>query len=269
MRRPLLSPSLAPAVILAAATLVALTPELASAQGQLPQPPVGLRAPPPAPIKPYQPVAAMPPGPFSDPSFAAFRKNLADAAQHKDRAALAKLIIAQGFFWVQDKDVADKSKSGIDNLSRAIGLDAPDGAGWDILAGDADDPTAAELQDNKGLFCAPAPPNFDAKAFETMVQDTGTDPTDWGYPPAAGVEVRAAARANAQVIDKLGLYFVRVLQDTAPAAGGQQFLHVALPNGKTGFIPADAILPLATDQICYTKEADGWKIAGYIGGGQP
>ena len=49
----------------------------------------GLKPPPPPPIKPYQSVAVTPPAPFNDPSFVAFRKQLADVAANKDRAALA------------------------------------------------------------------------------------------------------------------------------------------------------------------------------------
>ena len=47
--------------------------------------------------------------------------------------ALAKLVVAQGFFWIQDKDLADKNKPGIDNLAKAIDLDAKDGSGWDVV----------------------------------------------------------------------------------------------------------------------------------------
>jgi len=269
MRRPFI----APALVFAAVTMVTLAPDSGSAQGQLPQPPIGFKPPPPpppAPVKPYNPVPVTLAGPFSDPSFAAFRKNLAAVVQHKDRAALAKLIVAQGFFWVQDKDLADRSKPGVDNLAKAIDLDNPNGAGWDILTGDAADPTLAEVPQNRGLFCAPAPPTFDPRAFQALFQQTETDPTDWGYPASNGVEVRAAAQPNAPVVDKLGMYFVRVLPNgTAANSGAPSFLHVALPSGKSGFVAIDAVVPLASDQICYTKDAGGWKIAGYIGGVQP
>lgn len=262
-----------PALIFAALSIVALLPGLGYAQSQLPEPPVGFKPPPPpppAPIKPYTPVPMTPAGTFSDPSFAAFRKDLTAVARHKDRAGLEKLIVGQGFFWLQDKDIADKSRSGIDNLAKAIDLDNPDGAGWDILSSDADDPTLAEVPQNPGLFCAPAPPTFDPQAFQKLFQQTDTDPTDWGYPTSASVQLRAAAQSNAHVIDKLGMYFVRVLPDSAPAdAGAPSFLHVALPNGKIGYVAADDIEPLASDQICYTKEASSWKIAGYIGGVSP
>lgn len=270
MRRPFI----APALIFTAVTIVTLALDLGLALSEeLPQPPVGFQPPPPAPpspVKPYNPVSVTPAGPFNDPSFAAFRNDLAAVAKRKDRAALAKLIVAQGFFWVQDKDLADQSKPGIDNLAKAIGLDSPNGGGWDIITSDAADPTLAELPQNKGLFCAPAPPAFDPRAFQALFEQTDTDPTDWGYPTKNGVEVRAAAQPNAPIIDKLGMYFVRVLPEAAPSsAGAPAFLHVALPDGKTGFIAIDAIMPLASDQTCYTKEAGGWKIAGYIGGLSP
>lgn len=268
MRRRLI----ASALICVAATGMALAPTLSAAQ-ELPQPPVGFKPPPPpppAPIKPYNPVSVTPPGSFNDPSFAAFRSNLADIAKRKDRAGLAKLIVPQGFFWVQNKDLADSNKSGIDNLAKAIDLDNQNGSGWDIIASDAADPTLAEVPQNKGLYCAPAPPAFDPRAFQTLFDQTDTDPMDWGFLNRAGVEVRAAAQPSAPVVEKLGLYFVRVLPDSAPAAAGAPaFLHVALPDGKTGFIPTDSIVPLASDQICYAKDADGWKIVGYIGGIAP
>jgi hypothetical protein len=261
------------AAIITALALVALAPDAGLAQGELPQPPVGFKPPPPpapAPVKPYKPVMVTPAGADNDASFTAFRTELAGVAKRKDRAALAKLIVAQGFFWVQDKDLADSSKPGIDNLAKAIALDDPNGAGWDIIASDAADPSLAELPQNKGLFCAPAPPTFDPRAFQALFQGTDTDPTDWGYPTGNGIEVRAAAQPNAPVVEKMALYFVRVLPDSAPpSAGAPAFLHVALPDGKTGFIAIDAIVPLATDQICYAKDASGWKIAGYIGGLAP
>ena len=258
--------------IFAAVALSALSAAGALAQ-DLPEPPVGFKPPPPPPpppIKPFTPVAVKLAGPNSDPGFAAFRKELGAAAEKKDRAALAKLVVTQGFFWIQDKNLADASKSGIDNLARAIDLDNPNGAGWRVLAADAGEPTLVELPDNKGIFCAPAPPSFDAQAFETLVQQTDTDPEDWGYPARDGVEARAAAQPNAAVVEKLGLYFVRVLSDSPAAKPGEtQFLHLALPDGKTGFIPIDALMPLATDKICYSKPDGDWKIMGYIGGVSP
>jgi hypothetical protein len=251
---------------LAALAAAALVPQLGLAQGQ--QQLLPLKPPPPPPIKPYQPVAATPPGPYSDPSFQAFRKQLADVATHKDRAALAKLVVAQGFFWVQDKDRADPHKSGIDNLAKAVDLDATDGSGWDNVAGFASDPTATELPDHKGVICSPADPTIDPKAFQALADATQTDPSEWGYPLTDGVEVHAAPQPNAPVIEKLGLNLVRVLPETTPPANANEaaFLHVATPSGKTGFIAADAIAPLGGDQMCYAKDAGGWKIAGYFGG---
>jgi hypothetical protein len=258
--------------ILTAVALCALTAAGASAQ-DLPQPPVGFKPPPPPPpppVKPYNPVAVKLAGPYSDPSFAAFRKELGAAAAKKDRAALGGLVVPHDFFWIQDKNLADDSKSGIDNLAKAIDLDNPNGAGWRVLATDASEPSLAELPDNKGIFCAPAPPDFDASAFEALVQQTDTDPEDWGYPASDGIEARAAGQPTAAVVEKLGMYFVRVLPDSPAANPGEtQFLHLALPDGKTGFIPLESLMPLATDKICYSKPSGAWKVMGYIGGVSP
>jgi hypothetical protein len=259
----------APALVAVVLTLVGLTPNLALAQ-PLPEPPVGLKPPPPppaAPIKPYVPVPITAPSVVDDPGFIAFRKSLADVAQHKDRGALAKLVVTTGFFWLQDKNLADPGKSGIDNLAKVLDLDSKSDNGWEILAEAAAEPTAAQPPQHKGLLCAPATPGFDPQAFGNLLQATETDATEWVYPVDNGVEVRAAAKPDAQVIDKMSLYFVRVLPDSAPPdPGAPPFLHVALPNGKTGYVAVTAIAPLATDQICYTKDASGWKIAGFVGG---
>jgi hypothetical protein len=224
-----------------------------------------------APAKPYTPVAVKLPTPLNDPSFEAFRKQLGEIAQKKDRAALAKLVVAQGFFWEAEQgDKADKKKSGIDNLAAAIGLGGKEGFGWDLLAGYSGDPTAAPFPGKQGVMCAPADPTFDEKALEELAKSTQTDPGEWGYPLAEGVEVRAANSAKAPVSEKLGLHFVRILPDesAAPPAGNQiPLIKIVTPSGKTGFVSADAVAPLGNDQICYVKDAGGWKIAGFVGAG--
>src|ERR1700687_4601569 len=126
MRRYSFAPTLILAVLAAAALAAAPAPVLAQSQQQ-PQL-LPLKPPPPPPIKPYTPVAAKPPVAYDDAAFVAFRKQLSDVAAKKDRAALAKLVAAQGFFWIQDKDMADPKKPGIDNLDKAVGLGAKDGS---------------------------------------------------------------------------------------------------------------------------------------------
>ena len=50
----------------------------------------------PAPATPYKPVAIVLPQPTTDASFEAMRKQLGEAAERKDRAAMARLVVAQG-----------------------------------------------------------------------------------------------------------------------------------------------------------------------------
>ena len=221
-----------------------------------------------APPAPYKPVAIVLPKPMDDPSFTAFRKDLAAAADKKDRAALARMVVAKGFFWERENgDGADKKKSGMDNLAAALGLARSDGGGWDMLASYADEPTAAPNPHHAGALCAPADPTFDAKAFESLLAATKTDEGEWGYPVSDGIDVHSAPQANAPVIGRLALGFVRV----APEATSNvpSYLRIITPEGKAGYVSVDSIAPLGNDQICYAKTANGWTIAGYIGGGEP
>jgi hypothetical protein len=210
------------------------------------------------------------PTPSNDPSFEAFRKQLADVANRKDRAGLARLIVGQGFFWdSQNGDKADKRKPGIANLEQALGgFAGPDAQGWDALASAATDPTLEPLPDRKGVMCGPAGPNIDDQAFEALTKDTGTDAGDWAFPVAPQVDVRSNAQPNAPVIEKLGMTLVRVLPDqmpppNAPNAQPPMFAHVVLPSGRTGYVAMEQISPIGFDQICYLKDASGWKITGY------
>jgi hypothetical protein len=251
-------------------TSVALATNVGFAQNpsQVPMPPGGFKPPPSAPIKPYKPLAVTPPAANNDPSFAAFHKQLGEVAQRKDRNALGKLVVSQGFFWMQEKEMGDKRKPPLANLASALNLDAKDGSGWMALGNMADDPTTVALPDHPGVVCGPADPNLDQQAFQALVTSTKTQPMDWGYPMRDGIEVRSAGQPNAPVVEKLGLTMVRILPDSAPPQDPNQpaFLHLALPSGKTGFAPMDAIGGLGGDQMCYVKEGAGWKITGFFGG---
>jgi hypothetical protein len=240
------------------------------AQAQQKQPPQ--KGPPPlAPAKPYAPIAVKLPGPINDPSFEAFRKQLGETAAKKDRAGLAKLVVAQGFFWEGEKgDQADKKKSGIDNLAAAIVLGGKQPVGWDILQGYAADPTATPFPGRQGVVCGPADPQFDEKQLEEVAKATGTDPGDFAYPLGDAVEVRGAPRADAPVTEKLGMVLIRIMPDpkqAAPKPNEVPMVRVVTPSGKVGFISADFLAPLGNDQLCYVKDASGWKITGFVGAG--
>jgi hypothetical protein len=52
--------------------------------------------------------------------FEAFRKQMNEAAQRKNRRALTKLVVGQGFFWLREN--GDRA----DNLAAALGLNNKD-----------------------------------------------------------------------------------------------------------------------------------------------
>lgn len=196
------------------------------------------------------------------------RKQLGEVARRKDRTALAKLVVAQGLFWRREnRDTTDKRKSGVDNLAAALGLNSKDSAGWDILAGYADDSSAAPSAEHKGAFCAPADPAFDRMDFIELIKATQSDASEWGYPVSANIEVHAGPQANAPVIDRLDLTFVRVMPEPTPTSAA--YVRIVTPSGRAGYVSIDAIAPVGNDQLCYVKDGDAWKIGGYIGDGEP
>lgn len=220
-----------------------------------------------APAKPYKPVIVSPPADLKDADLEALRDKIGAAVKARDRAALTSLTVTEGFFWDRESGDAGKGKAGVDVLAAALGLTSKDAVGWDILGAFADDPSAAPSQTRKNAVCAPADPRFDAKAFDALLKDTQTDVTDWGYPVSPGIEVHATPQANAPVVGKLGLTFVRVAPEertTNPA-----YLRVLMPNGKPGYITVDSLAPFGNDQLCYVKQGGAWKIGGYIGTGEP
>jgi hypothetical protein len=241
--------------------------------------PPGRGGPPPmAPPKPYKPVAVTLPQPYNDPSFEAFRKELGEIAGHKDRAALAGKVVANGFFWMGERgDKANKRKSGIDNLAAAISLDGRNGEGWEILSAAANEATLEPIPDKKGVMCSPAGPVFDQKAAEQTAKATGTQPQDWAFPIKGELDVHAAGQASSPVIEKVGSVLIRVMPEAPPQGGGPGgngpppkpgafLVRIVTPSGKVGYVPDDTIGPLDSDQLCFVKEGAGWKITGYAGG---
>ncbi len=221
--------------------------------------------------QPYKPVAIELPQPVKDPSFAVFRKQLADIAKRKDRAALAKHVAAN-FYWMTDdgKDIALKGRPGIDNFARALYLDNPDTEGWEILAAFAAEATADPSPERKGVICAPGEPKHDQAAAAALGEATGTASSFWYYPTANGLEVRDAAPKNSKVTGKLGMHLVWVYPDESPAAAVHtDTVRIVLPSGAFGYVAADALLPLPGDLLCYVKDGNTWRIAGFFGGLPP
>lgn len=256
------------AAILSAATLaVVLAHGPIWAQSQKSAPPQ-----PPAPQavapKPYKAVPVTIPAATSDESLDAFRQQVVTVAQKKDRAALARMVVAKGFFWERDDDKPAPKKSGVEILAQALRLSAKDGSGWAMLAGLAGEANAAPVPERKDLVCAPASPAFDEREVEELAEATETDLSEWGYAVRDGIEVRETPNATAPAIEKLGLHLVRVLDDDSTANTAGEWLRVVAPSGKVGFVTGEALGSLLNTQICYVKEGNAWKITGLVGGGE-
>ena len=80
--------------------------------------------------------------------------------------------------------------------------------------------------------------------------------------------MHAAAKADSPVVEKLGLHLVRVMPEEPPPGAQPQdspFVRVVTPSGKVGYASEEFLSSLDSDQMCYVKDASGWKIAGYAG----
>jgi hypothetical protein len=257
----------------AAALMIAMTVSAGAQSSQrapgAAQPPTG-SVQPSAPA-PYKPVAVTLPKGTADASLDAFRNEIGEIAERKDRAALASRVSAKGFKWERaDGKMTDARRSGFDQLAAAIDLSNADGSGWDTLASIVADGNVGAVPGLPNMLCAPAVPRFDEAQLDRLAQATQSDPLEWVYPVSAGIEVRAKGDEAAPVIERLGSHFVRVVEDAArdnesPAG---EWLRIATPSGRIGFVRFDQIGWLETDKICYAKEGSAWKIAGYIGGGE-
>jgi hypothetical protein len=251
--------------------------QLSPGPGQPAQPaqrgPAPGQPPQPVPVKPYKEIAVTLPQPSNDPSFEAFLKQLVDIATKKDRAALARMVVPTNFLWIgevngREGDKTNKRKSSVENLAAAINLDDKEGSGWVVLAQAAKEPSLEPMKQKKGVLCSPAGPIFDERAAEQLNKQTGTSEFDWSSPTMPGIDVHASAQPNSPVIGKLGMYLVRVMPEESPAgsqAAQSPFVRVVMPNGKVGFVAYESLSPIAFDQLCYIKDASGWKIAGYYG----
>ena len=222
---------------------------------------------------PYKPVGVTLLAAPSDPGLDALRKDLAALAKSKDRAKLSSHLVAQDFFWERDFSGGfDASRSPLDNLSAALGLDAEDGVGWDALAAFAAEPSVGPLPGRPASMCAPASVQFDDAARAKLIEDMHTDGIEWLYPRRAGLTVHAAPRGNAASVETLGLHFVHLLgfEDSKAESDPirSAWMRVVTPAGKTGFLAPGSLLSPYTDRLCFAKAADGtWRIAGYVGGG--
>jgi hypothetical protein len=228
---------------------------------------------PPRPPRPYAPVAITRPAPSEDATFTAFRVALAAAAKSRLYSELSPLVLERGFFWGRDFGQRfDPRRPAVDNLAAAIALEQGNGTGWGALAMFAEEPTIEPLDSRPGVVCAPARPDYDGVAFAKLLDDTVTNDIDWAYPRADETPVRAGAASDAAKVGALGLHFVRLLgfegPDSEPVPGRTQWARIALLDGSQGFVAPGSLISLTAEQLCYIKDPiNGWRIAGYIAGG--
>ena len=224
-----------------------------------------------APHRPARAVQAgriTPPTPLSDAGFDAMRKQLGEAAKRKDRAALAKLVVAQGLL-LGAREPRHRRQAQVrrrQSWRPRSASNNKDSAGWDILAGYAEDPTAAPSAEHKGAFCAPADPAFNRKEFDELIKATQSERANGAIRcrPAS----RCIARAGQCAGDRQARPHFRA-RDAGEPRPPPPPMCASSRRRQGRLCSVDAIAPVGNDQLCYVKDGGAWKIGGYIGGGEP
>jgi hypothetical protein len=194
-----------------------------------------------------------------DRAFSAFLFELRDAVGKRDRAAVRSLIgksfqIARDFGGMYDPkktarqnfDVLFPDWSALDELMRASTFGPAGYIGKSV--------------------CGPAPLNAQSekrikKAAKQFGDDAGDTWIDWAYVDRQGVIVRSHPSNTAVIAARLSHEAVRVLE------GGELWSKLALSNGDTGHVEAKDLIGLLNPRLCYAKTKLGWRIVGYVGGG--
>jgi len=139
-----------------------------------------------------------------------------------------------------------------------------------MLAAFAAEATADPHSQRKGVICGPGEPKYDNAAASELGDQTGTTSASWYYPVSNGIEVRGGLARGSAVVGKLGMHLVWIYPDESPAGVvNAETVRIVLPSGTFGYVAADALMPLPGDLLCYSKEGNAWKLAGFIGGLPP
>jgi hypothetical protein len=215
-----------------------------------------------------------------DAAFKKMHAAFAGAVAKKDQAALSDLV-APMFFWTVDGAPADGlelGRSAIDNFKVVFGFRAPgkdedggvvNGPFWDALEGFAGLSTFYTANDAGSLVCGPLGADIvDPQAFEQARKkvETGDEAVDWYFTLRETAVAKAPGDTGAPIA-KVGVVAMPLIGAFPAATQGQpapQITHVEvlLPSGKSGWVPANSVLPMVTDRLCFAKTPKGeWKLA--------
>ncbi len=214
----------------------------------------------------------------ADAALTAMRKSLAGIIARQDAQALFAMV-SPDFTWTADGEPAERTNPDGDplqNFKIAFGFAVAgkdekignDEAFWILLEQAVADPALTPHHEHPAIACGPVTADADEAAREAAAERiAGEDEgVEWVYTlkeialtekPAAGRTVAKIANAALPLIGRYPA--AKDGEDVAPS-----FYEVLLPSGKTGWIDADGVEPLAVDRLCYGKDKSGaWKITGY------
>jgi hypothetical protein len=217
-----------------------------------------------------------------DPGLDAARKKFADAVAGKDIDAVAAMV-APDFDWTAGGarvDEFDAKRSPAHNFRVAFGFRAPGrdadgqtdiGPQWELLDYFAKDQVLTQ-EPGSPLVCGTitAKP-ADLAALEEALNrvDEKDELSEWVYftdeltltaSPTGG---NAVAKAKSAAMPIVSVHPAPPTGAKPAEPSAPTHFELLLPNGRTGWAPADKVRPLFIDRLCFAKSGNDWKIALY------
>jgi len=176
-------------------------------------------------------------------------------------------VLAQGFFWIKERGQRGRKKSRDRGAVHGTQSRRQEWVGLGIASASfAADDTAAPYPERPNTVLLAGRSGIQPPDLEKLGRDDKTNLGDWGFL-RAGWRRGAPDRAGEFARHRKARHAFRARDARYGAEcepGNDAYRHA---KRKVGFVAAEAVSPLGSDQLCYGKDASGgWKIVGMIGG---
>jgi hypothetical protein len=215
----------------------------------------------------YHRVEVKPPPAVADPSFQPFYDHLKALVRERRKKDIEALV-GPGFFWERDLgEDFDRRKGAVANFRSAVLTIWGDF--WKGLDDVTRAPTASQHPERAGVVCSPgelAAPEIDKvnEALPALGADTALDVL---YAAQAKVPVLTGPNENAAILLTLQNEVVPMDHAATGRLFKQGYWAIRLPDGRRGYVRTENMYSLVNACLCFAKTAAGWRIVGFIGGG--
>ncbi len=177
-------------------------------------------------------------------------------------------LVGPRFFFERDLgDSFDGRKGPVANFRAAMRVTR--GEFWAGLASVTRAPTAGRHFRRAGVLCSPGElPELEIdKVSEAMPAMGAETPYDVLYAGPTAVPVRASPQADAATFHTLQNELVPMDPTLTGRLFKEGYWAIRLPDGRPGYVRTEDMYSLIDARLCFSKTDAGWRIVGFVGGG--